>query len=75
MALDGQGSPTVAEFPETEAGQRAGRLWDDARPVFADGLTVATQMLARAAEGFQLAASGYETTDTTIADSIRQTTR
>lgn len=72
-AVDGQSSPTVADFPKTEMGQRAGTLWEQARPVFADGLSVAAVITQRIAARFIAAASDYEATDTAAADRIRGT--
>lgn len=72
-AVDGQSGPTVADFPETEMGQRAGALWDQARPLFADGLSVAAGITQRIAAGFTAAASDYEATDLAAAHRIRGT--
>jgi hypothetical protein len=66
-AESGQGAPTAADFPEVSVGQDCGRVWDDARPVFADGTRLVRQRLAYLAAAFTAAAAGYEEADATSA--------
>jgi uncharacterized protein YukE len=63
---------TAADFPQADWGQRASAIWDDARPVVANGIQLAMQMLAQHAANTTAAAAQYEATDGASADSIRR---
>ncbi|WP_164465841.1 type VII secretion target [Actinoplanes teichomyceticus] len=67
----GQRGLTTGDFPEADYGQRAGTIWDDARPVFTDGLRLASQMLSDTSGRISTAAARYEDTDTRSADLLR----
>ncbi|GAB3816134.1 type VII secretion target [Micromonospora zhanjiangensis] len=62
-STDGETSPTSLVFPQHPQGQRAGQIWQDARPVFTQALTQAAQMLARTGNNFRAAAAAYEQAD------------
>lgn len=69
----GADTPSAAQFPSADAGQRAAKLWTDTRRTSADGLRLVRQRLAQLATDYRAVADNYQDADTAAARQLGTT--